>query len=171
MLHKIFTRLDQKFNFPKASAHCDIPCGIYDPIVAQINALTVVRMSDLIGELADKKELTVEEQAKLGRLVAQKEEHAEKVKQEIRIIWGDYFKGPQFEQAPHVPELVHNIMMTGSRCRQNTDRDAARELLALVNKFAEAFWLTKGWKPTQPPAPIPPPKPWSIPDSAKALPC
>jgi nickel superoxide dismutase len=156
MLHKIFSRLDQKFNFTKASAHCDIPCGIYDPIVAQINALTVIRMSDLISELADKKDLTVEEQAKLGRLVAQKEEHADKLKEEVRIIWGDYFKGPQFEQAPHVPELVHNIMVTGSKCRQNTDRDAARELLELVNKFAEAFWLTKGVETYRATCPYPP---------------
>ena len=41
MLHAIFEKLDKRIHFPVAKAHCDVPCGIYDPIVAQINALTV----------------------------------------------------------------------------------------------------------------------------------
>jgi nickel superoxide dismutase len=143
MLHKLLDRLDRKKAFPEVSAHCDIPCGIYDPIVAQIGALTVIRMVDLIAELADKGPLSVEDQAKLSRYVTQKEEHALKVKEEVRIIWGDYFKQAQFDKAPNVPELVHHIMMQGSKCRQNVDRSMAVELLNLVNQFAEAFWLTK----------------------------
>ncbi len=156
MLYKWLNSLDRKKPFPEASAHCDVPCGIYDPIVAQISALTVIRMVDLIDELAKKSELTVADQAKLVRFVAQKEEHALKVKEEVGIIWGDYFKQPQFDQTPNVPELVHSIMMQGSKCRQNVDRSMALELLNLVNQFAEAFWLTKGVTTYSATSPYPP---------------
>ncbi len=155
MIHRVLERLDKKINIPAASAHCDIPCGVYDPVTAQISALTVIRMVDLINELGDQAG-TIAGQAKLSRFIAQKEEHALKVKEEIRIIWGDYFKEPQFEQVPNVSELVHNIMMQGSKCRQNVDREMAVEFLNLVNQFAEAFWLTKGVKTYTAKCPYPP---------------
>lgn len=143
-MHKLLNILDQKLNFTGASAHCDIPCKIYDPSTAQIAALTVIRMADLIAEIDASSALSLADQAKLSRLVAQKEEHAEAVKQEIRVIWGDYFKQPQFDQVADVHSLVHSIMLLGSKCRQGIDRADAVELLAKVNEFAEAFWLTKG---------------------------
>ena len=69
-------------------AHCDIPCAVYDPGVAQYAALSVVRFLDLIGEMPEnidsKKDL-----AHLTRLVQQKEEHAIEVKDAVRTIWGD----------------------------------------------------------------------------------
>jgi len=144
MLYKILNTLDKSKNFKTASAHCDVPCGIYDPSTAQIAALTVIRMLDLINELVEKDDLSVSDQAKLSRFVSQKEEHANKAKDEIRIIWGDYFKQPQFDQVSGVHELVHNIMLQGSKCRQNIAQENGIELLKLVNQFAEAFWKTKG---------------------------
>lgn len=144
MLHKLIRGLDNVINFDTASAHCDIPCKIYDTSTAQIAALTVIRMVDMIQEQAAKSDLTVVEQAQLSRLVSEKETHAEKVKSEIRVIWGDYFKQPQFDQIPGVHELVHSIMLQGSKCKQHADRDMAVELLNLVNQFAEGFWKTKG---------------------------
>ncbi len=143
MIYKVLQSLDKRYSFPQAEAHCDVPCGIYDPSTAQIAALTVIRMLDQIKELADQGTLTIADQAKLSRLVSQKEEHAEAVKQEVRIIWGDYFKQPQFDQVPGVHELVHNVMLTGSKCRQNIDQENGLALLKLVNQFAEAFWKTK----------------------------
>lgn len=143
MLYTLFSKVDKYIKFPKASAHCDIPCKIYDPAVAQLNTLTVIRLLDLIQELNDKDQLSLADHAQLARLVAQKEEHAAKVKEEVRIIWGDYFKQPQFEQVPNANELVHSIMLQASKCKQGIDRAAGVALLALVNEFAEAFWLTK----------------------------
>ncbi|PHS24700.1 MAG: superoxide dismutase, Ni [Methylophaga sp.] len=144
MLHKIVKELDKALKFETASAHCDVPCGIYDPSTAQIAALTVIRMLDLISELAENDNLTVADQAKLARFIDQKEQHANQVKEEIRIIWGDYFKQPQFDQVPGVHELVHSIMLQGSKCRQTIERENGLELLNLVNQFAEGFWKTKG---------------------------
>ena len=51
MIYQFLNTLDKKFHFEKAHAHCDIPCGIYDPSAAQIAALTVVRMMDLMSDL------------------------------------------------------------------------------------------------------------------------
>ena len=156
MLHKVLDRLNNKRPFPQAQAHCDIPCGIYDPALAQISALTVIRMVDLIAELEEKGNLSIADQARLARLTREKEEHALKVKEEIRIIWGDFYKQPQFEKVPNAHELVHNIMMQGSKCKQNVDRAMAVELLNLVNQFAEGFWLTKGVKTYKATCPYPP---------------
>jgi superoxide dismutase, Ni len=144
MLHSFLHCLDKISPFSTAQAHCDVPCGIYDPSSAQIAALTVIRMLDQIKELADKDTLSVADHAKLSRLVSAKEEHAEQVKQEIRITWGDYFKQPQFDQVAGIHDLVHSIMLVASKCRQGIDQAHGLELLTLVNQFAEAFWLTKG---------------------------
>ncbi len=130
-------------------AHCDIPCGIYDPHLAQIAAHTVVRMNQLINDLAipDAGAPKAERDRylnSLGRYVAVKEEHAELVKKEVRIIWGDYFKPEHLEKFPDLHTTVWNIMKLGSKARQNVDLQAAQDLLAEVQKFAEAFWATKG---------------------------
>lgn len=142
MLHALVTWYDKVAGVPAASAHCDIPCKIYDPISAQIAALSVIRFMDLIAEL-DGKTLGLAEQAHLSRLVQEKETHAEKAKHEIRVIWGDYFKQPQFDQYPDISALVHNIMLAGSACKQDIARDKGEKFLALINEFTEAFWATK----------------------------
>ena len=132
-----------------AEAHCDIPCGIYDPHVAQIGAQTVVRMNQLINDLGDAP--GPGDQAKnaawhnsLSRYIAVKEEHAELVKQEVRIIWGDYFKPEHLEKAPDLHTNVWNIMKLAGKNRQTVDMQAAEELLAAVQSFAETFWESKG---------------------------
>lgn len=144
MLHTITKLLDDKLNFQVASAHCDIPCKIYDPITAQISVLTMIRMVDLIDEL-EQSNATKDANYfnTLTRLIAQKEEHGLKTKEEIRIIWGDYIKQPQLDVFPEIPELVHSIMLKASHCKQKVDKVASLELLALVNRFAIIFWKTK----------------------------
>lgn len=156
MIHSLLNKLDRHISFEQVSAHCDIPCKIYDPSTAQIAALTVIRMMDMIAELDAKDTMTLADHAQLSRLVAQKEEHALKAKEEVRIIWGDYFKQPQFDQVPGVHELVHNIMMQGSKCKQSLDRVMAEEFLKLINEFAEAFWKTKGVETYTATCPYPP---------------
>lgn len=144
MMHALFKHLDNAFSFDSADAHCDIPCKIYDPATAQIAALSVIRLMDLIAELGEKENLSLADQAQLARLVAEKEVHAAKVKDEVRVIWGDYFKQPQFEQFPNTNELVHSIMLAGSACKQHIGRENGQKLLTLVNEFAAVFWATKG---------------------------
>ena len=143
MLHRLIRWYDKFAGVKTAAAHCDIPCKIYDPITAQIATLSVIRFMDLIAELESKGSLSVADQAQLSRLVAEKEAHAEKAKHEVRVIWGDYIKQPQFDQFPDISALVHNIMLAGSACKQGIEREKGEKLLALVNEFAEAFWATK----------------------------
>jgi nickel superoxide dismutase len=145
MIYQLAQKLDKRFGLEQAKAHCDIPCGIYDPITAQIAALTVIRMIDLMDELA--KGQAQQDTAfynSMARYVAVKEEHAEKCKQEIRVIWGDYMKAEHVSNYPELNGLVHKIMQLGSKARQTTSRQTAVELLQSVNRFAEIFWETKG---------------------------
>lgn len=146
MLFNLFNQLDKKVKFERVSAHCDVPCGIYDPMVAQIAALTVIREVDQLSEIHAKGELSLNDHANFGRMVAVKEEHCNKVKEEIRIIWGDFIKQPQLDEYPQLHGLVHDIMLAGSAAKQHVDRDAAVKLLNKVNEFAEIFWAIKGVK-------------------------
>lgn len=143
-MYKLLSKLDQSLHFEQAKAHCDIPCGIYDPITAQIAAVTVVRMLDLAANLDQS---TVDKgrdfNQTMTRYALVKEEHAEKVKAEIRVIWGDYFKAQHLEKYPEIHSLAHSIMMLASKARQTTDRQAALDLVEAINKFAEIFWATK----------------------------
>ena len=137
----------------EANAHCDIPCKIYDPAVVQVAALSVVRILDIISEL---EESSKGNQSELARLTIEKENQARIVKDEIRIIWGDYFKDPQIEMYPNIHSLVHSIMMAGSKCKQSIDRQNGLDLVELVNEFTEAFWGTKDIKTQRVIAPYPP---------------
>lgn len=141
MLYAVLKKLDKRYHFPTAKAHCDIPCGIYDPITAQINALTVVRMMDLMAGLEGE---GLAYQNSMSRYIAVKEEHAEKAKHEIRVIWGDFIKPPHLEKYPELPELVHQIMQLGSKSRQTADRQAGLDFVEAINKFAAIFWSIKG---------------------------
>ena len=130
-------------------AHCDIPCGIYDPHEAQLAALTVIRMDQLIGELPQpptdsKPEERAAYSSKMARYTAVKEQHAELVKQQVRVIWGDYFTPDHLKQFPKTSELVFQILKQASKCRQGIALTDAQELLKLVQDFAEIFWQTKG---------------------------
>jgi nickel superoxide dismutase len=145
MIYKTFETLDKLFGIERAKAHCDVPCGIYDPITAQIAALTVVRMVDLMNDLVKKQsEQDLVFHNSLSRYVAVKEEHAEKAKHEIRVIWGDYIKPNHLEEYPELHGLVHKIMQLGSKSRQTADRETAVQFVEAINQFAETFWKTKG---------------------------
>jgi len=135
----------------KLYAHCDIPCGIYDPHEAQISALTTVRMCQLIAELPKitpelKSEERVAAMAKLARYQIVKEQHAEKTKSELRILWGDYFTPDHAKAHPTLHDLFWKAMKQASKVRQGIELADAQELLSQVQQIAEIFWTTKGAK-------------------------
>jgi len=148
------------FPFNIAYAHCDIPCGIYDPHLAQMAAHTVIRIINLIDDLKkSSKEPPFDERKKIisqiSRYTRVKEEHAEIAKHEVRILWGDYFKEEHLKQYPEIHDLVFKTMKLASRARQEVNIDAANELLDTVQKIAEIFWKTKNIKSTKINAPYP----------------
>jgi len=144
MIFKFLNNIDKKRPFEKVSAHCDIPCKIYDPISVQLAVLSMIRMVDLLEELKECGSLNFEQQATYGRLVSEKEVSGCKVKDEICIIWGDYIKKTQLDSFPELHNLTHEIMLATSFAKQQIDRAATLKLLEKVNRFAEIFWLTKG---------------------------
>lgn len=139
-------------------AHCDVPCGIYDPYPAQIAAFTVIRMTKLIqdahAESDDEAGKNVLIHA-ISRMTAVKEEHAEKVKHEIRVIWGDYFKQEQLQEYPQLNDLIFKIMKLASKARQGLDMESSQNLLAATQEFAEIFWKSKGRETTRIRSPYP----------------
>jgi nickel superoxide dismutase len=145
MLYQILNKIDRMMEIESAKAHCDIPCGIYDPIIAQISALTVVRMLDLMADFESKTpDRNKDYLNTMSRYIAVKEEHAERAKAEVRVIWGDYLKAQHLEKFPNAHALVHKIMQLGSKVRQTTDREQATQLVEAINEFAQLFWETKG---------------------------
>ena len=142
------------FKLPTVQAHCDIPCKIYDPSTAQIAALSVVRLMDMIAELAERSDKN--NAAQLARLVAQKEVHAAQVKHEVTTIWGDYFKSPQIEKFPSIHDVTHQVMQAASKCKQGIDRKDGIRLLEQLNHFSEMFWHSKDISTHRVLAPYPP---------------
>lgn len=156
MMFHLLRALDTVSDIPTARAHCDIPCKIYDPAPAQIAALSVVRLMDIMGEAAGADPQSLDAQNTVARCILRKEEEAEKVKQEVRVIWGDYFKTPHLEAFPEIHDLTHRIMQKASACKQGTSRAEGEALVELVNRFAEIFWQTKEVKTARHPCPYPP---------------
>ena len=125
-----------------AEAHCDIPCGIYDPISAKIAAQTVLKMVMRIEALSGQMDIAAGNS--FGRYVAVKEEHAELTKHEIDILWHDYFKPEHLEGHPDLHTKVWEATKLASKNKQSVDLDAARQLVEAVDEIAAIFWSTKG---------------------------
>ncbi len=138
-----------------AQGHCDIPCKIYDPCIAQVAASSVVRLLNLMQDVT-KGKLDAAGISTLSRLTAEKEKECQIVKAEVTIIWGDYFKEPQIIEYPNIHDLTHSIMRCASKCKQNLEASNGEELSALVNQFADIFWQSKGYSTELLAAPYPP---------------
>ncbi len=142
-MYKVIKSLDRVLKFDTVHAHCDIPCGIYDPYTAQVAAHTVIRMDMLIDELTKSNDMSPEGRNKMIRYTAIKEQHAEICKHEIRVLWGDYFKPDHAKTSPELHELVWNTLKSASKAKQSTNLADAQVLLDNVQKIAEIFWKTK----------------------------
>lgn len=126
-------------------AHCDVPCGIYDPHGAEIAAKTVSRMVVLINENQGS---DLEQRNKLVRCVKVKEEHAELCKRELQILWSDYFKPEHLEAYPDLHDRFWKALKQAGKCKQSVDASAAADLEAQVAAIADIFWATKGGRPS-----------------------
>ncbi len=118
-------------------AHCDIPCGIYDPHAAQTAAQTVLKMVQKIKELPE------DDKNNFVRMVMVKEEHAEICKKEILILWTDYFKSDHLERFPDLHDLVWKTAKLCSDNKRGVDEAKAQELIEAVDKIADIFAQAK----------------------------
>lgn len=123
-----------------ASAHCDIPCGIYDPISAKIAAQTVQKMVLRIGSLEPSADASYANT--MSRYVTVKEEHAELCKHELRVLWADYtWPGTD---ANEIAAKFNAALKLAGQCKQTVSMDNAEALVAAVDEIATIFWSTKG---------------------------
>ncbi|WP_404371412.1 superoxide dismutase, Ni [Kytococcus sedentarius] len=123
----------------EVSAHCDLPCGVYDPAQARIEAESIKGIIEKVeGEKAGDADFRT-------RAIIIKEQRAELVKHHLWVLWTDYFKPPHFEKYPQLHTLVNEAtkLAGASGTKGALDLDKANELLAKIDEIAEIFWETK----------------------------
>jgi nickel superoxide dismutase len=148
LVDRVFGVFDRVAPPDVAQAHCDIPCGIYDPHMAQIAALTVVRMVQLIQGLQKPADGASKEEwdtytMQISRYTAVKEEHAKMCEHELIVLWTDYFRPEHLQQHADLHDVVWKTAKLTSTVKQSINMDAAQQLLAGCQQIAEIFWSTK----------------------------
>ena len=120
-----------------ASAHCDLPCGVYDPAQAKIEALSIKATMEKFAASSDPDFKT--------RALAIKEERSELVKHHLWVLWTDYFKAPHFEAYPQLHALFNEAtkLAGAGGTKGSNDVAVADKLLAKIDEIAEIFWATK----------------------------
>lgn len=121
-------------------AHCDIPCGIYETNSITTAADTVYKMVEKILEL---KGMELEQRNSFVRMVHTKEEHAQRCKQEILILWTDYFKEEHLAKFPDLHTKVWKATKLCSQAKRTVDLNVAKQLKDAVADIARIFAETK----------------------------
>ena len=121
----------------EVSAHCDLPCGVYDPAQARIEAQSVKATIEKYHASADP--------VFKARAIAVKEERSDLVKHHLWVLWTDYFKPPHFAKYPQLHELFNEAtkLAGAGGTKGSTDVAVADQLLAKIDEIAEIFWQTK----------------------------
>lgn len=123
-----------------AAAHCDGPCGVYDPASARIAAEAVLSMAKKLVAL-EGDGLAVENTR--GRYIAIKEEQAQVAKQELLILWTDYFKPPHLEANPGLHDTFWNAAKLCSQNKVEVNVEAAQALVDAIREIHDIFWASK----------------------------
>jgi nickel superoxide dismutase len=130
-LHRLFT--------PRvvAHAHCDLPCGVYDPAQARIEAESVKAIQE--------KYQANEDPVFRTRALIIKEQRAELVKHHLWVLWTDYFKPPHFEKYPQLHDLFNRATKAAGAAggKSSIDPKQGQQLLDLVEEISKIFWETK----------------------------
>ena len=116
-------------------AHCDLPCGVYDPAQARIEAESVKAIQQKYQES--------DEETFRTRAIAIKEERAELVKHHLWVLWTDYFKPEHTQKYPDLHELFWKATKAAGKAKQSVDPAQGQELLDLIGQIDKIFWDTK----------------------------
>ncbi|MGH3685019.1 MAG: superoxide dismutase, Ni [Pseudonocardiaceae bacterium] len=121
----------------EVTAHCDLPCGVYDPAQARIEAESVKAIQE--------KYQANEDPEFRARAIEIKEQRSELVKHHLWVLWTDYFKPPHFEKYPQLHELFNKATKAAgaSGTKSSTDPKTGQELLDCIKEINEIFWATK----------------------------
>jgi len=134
---EMLLRLLDAFRATEVSAHCDLPCGVYDPAQARIEAESVKAIIQKYHASDDADFKT--------RAIVIKEERSDLVKHHLWVLWTDYFKPPHFEKYSNLHQLFNEAtkLAGASGTKGSMDPDVADQLLAKIDDIAKIFWETK----------------------------
>ena len=122
-------------------AHCDLPCGVYDPEQARIEAESCFR-------IMEKYQANTDETFR-ARAIGIKEERAELVKHHLDVLWHDYFKPEHLEKYPDLHDTFWKATKQASKVKQSLDVAAAKELLTMIDSIDEMWKATGGPEKTR----------------------
>jgi len=142
MLNQAISQLQAWFPAAEVHAHCDGPCGVYDPSSARVAAEAVLSMTKKLLALEAKPGDPAYENT-FARYVAVKEEQAQITKEELLILWTDYFKPVHLEQFPDLHDTFWKAAKLCSACKVEVSEQHATELMAAVEKIHNMFWASK----------------------------
>jgi nickel superoxide dismutase len=131
---RLLTTLDRVSRPTVAHAHCDLPCGVYDPAQARIEAESI---KGVLSKYADG-----DEHFKVRATII-KEERAELVKHHLWVLWTDYFKPEHLEQFPNLHDVFWKATKKAGEVKKTTDVAVADELLAQIAEIDAMFRETK----------------------------
>ena len=117
-------------------AHCDLPCGVYDPEQARIEAESVYKIIEKMGANSDA--------TFTARAIGIKEQRADLAKHHLDVLWHDYFKPEHLEKVPNLHELFWNATKQVSKVKASTDIADAKKLLDLIDEIDAAWKATGG---------------------------
>jgi nickel superoxide dismutase len=116
-------------------AHCDLPCGVYDPAQARIEAESVLKIMQKYQDNDDIEFRT--------RAILIKEQRAELVKRHLWVLWTDYFKPEHVEKHPGLHDLLWRATKQAGECKHHADPAEGQKLLDLIAEITEVFNATK----------------------------
>jgi nickel superoxide dismutase len=119
----------------RVHAHCDLPCGVYDPAQARIEAESVKGIQD--------KYQASDDEVFRQRAVLIKEERADLVKHHLWVLWTDYFKPEHLEKYPQLHQLFWDATKAAGAAKKSQDPADGQKLLDLIAQIDEIFWETK----------------------------
>jgi nickel superoxide dismutase len=147
LFDRILDQLEHLSPAAEASAHCDAPCGVYDPASARIAAEAVLSLTKKILALAapapGDQAAGIAFLNTLTRYVAIKEQQAEQAKHDLLVLWTDYFKPEHLKDAPNLHEMFWNAAKLCSQCKQTVNEQKASDLLKAVQEIHDVFWKSK----------------------------
>ncbi len=148
MLNKALEHLRTQRPVIEAEAHCDGPCGVYDPSSARIAAEAAVSMTKKILALTPPDGSDAGAMAAylntLARYVAIKEEQAHLAKEELLVLWTDYFKPVHLAAYPDIHTTFWKAAKLCSSVKVEVSAVHAQELMDAIKEIHEIFWATKG---------------------------
>jgi nickel superoxide dismutase len=124
-------------------AHCDVPCGVYDPAQARIEAESVKAIQERYQKADEMKSATESAEDYRTRCLVIKEQRADLVKHHLWVLWTDYFKPNHLESYPQLHELFWNATKEAGVAKKSQDPAQGQKLLDQIDEISKIFWETK----------------------------